>query len=169
MILSMTGYGKAETNIPGGKITVEIKSLNGKNADISIKTTLLPKDKELNVRQFIAQKLYRGNIDFFMTFEPNAAEDAKEIDAETALAYYRQIHNINSLIDNEFPGEGNIDARHILSTILRFPDVMDSGKKQDIVNDGNWEEVFGCISRAVDNLCAYREAEVNCLRADVSA
>ena len=99
----MTGYGKAETNIPGGKITVEIKSLNGKNADISIKTTLLPKDKELNVRQFIAQKLYRGNIDFFMTFEPNAAEDAKEIDTETALAYYRQIHNINSLIDNEFP------------------------------------------------------------------
>lgn len=165
----MTGYGKAETNIPGGKITVEIKSLNGKNADISIKTTLLPKDKELNVRQFIAQKLYRGNIDFFMTFEPNAAEDAKEIDAETALAYYRQIHNINSLIDNEFPGEGNIDARHILSTILRFPDVMDSGKKQDIVNDENWEEVFGCISRAVDNLCAYREAEGKSLLADVSA
>ena len=126
----MTGYGKAETNIPGGKITVEIKSLNGKNADISIKTTLLPKDKELNVRQFIAQKLYRGNIDFFMTFEPNAAEVTKEIDAETALAYYRQIHNINSLIDNEFPGEGNIDARHILSTILRFPDVMDSGKSR---------------------------------------
>ena len=165
----MTGYGKAETNIPGGKITVEIKSLNGKNADISIKTTLLPKDKELNVRQFIAQKLYRGNIDFFMTFEPNAAEDAKEIDTETALAYYRQIHNINSLIDNEFPGEGNIDARHILSTILRFPDVMDSGKKQDIVNDENWEEVFGCISRAVDNLCAYREAEGKSLLADVSA
>ena len=55
MIQSMTGYGKAETILEAGKLTIEIKSLNGKNADISIKTALLPKDKELAVRQLIAQ------------------------------------------------------------------------------------------------------------------
>ena len=77
MIRSMTGYGKAETMLESGKITVEIRSLNGKTADISIKTSLLPKDKEIAVRHKIANALQRGNIDFFMTYEPNAAENAK--------------------------------------------------------------------------------------------
>ena len=99
MIQSMTGYGKAETILPSGKITVEIKSLNGKNADISVKTQLLPKDKEIEVRQMIAQRLQRGNIDFFITYEPNAAESAKEINADLVLAYYRQIMSINERIE----------------------------------------------------------------------
>ena len=79
MIHSMTGYGKAEAILETGKITVEIRSLNGKTADISIKTSLLPKDKEIAVRQKIASELNRGNIDFFLTWEPNAAENAKQI------------------------------------------------------------------------------------------
>lgn len=165
----MTGYGKAETVLNEGKITVEIRSLNGKNSDISIKTTMIPKDKELLVRQAITQKLYRGNIDLFMTFEPNAAENAKEINAEMALAYYRQIHDINSRIEKEFPGEGNADAMHILSTILRFPDVMDINKKTDVINDGNWEQVFTCIREAVDRLCTYRSEEGRSLHSDVTS
>ena len=74
MIKSMTGYGKAEALLETGKITVEVRSLNGKTADISIKTSMLPKDKEMAVRQKIAAELTRGNIDFFVTYEPNAAE-----------------------------------------------------------------------------------------------
>ena len=54
MIKSMTGYGKAEASLTGGKLTVEIRTLNGKSADINIKTSLLPKDKELMVRQKLA-------------------------------------------------------------------------------------------------------------------
>ena len=72
----MTGYGKAEAILETGKITVEVRSLNGKTADISLKTSMLPKDKEMTVRQKIAAELTRGNIDFFMTFEPNAADSA---------------------------------------------------------------------------------------------
>ena len=68
----MTGYGKAEVLLETGKITVEIRSLNGKTADIGIKTSMLPKDKEIAVRQKIAAELTRGNIDFFITYEPNA-------------------------------------------------------------------------------------------------
>ena len=91
MIKSMTGYGKAEVVLESGKITVEIRSLNGKTADISLKTSLLPKDKELAVRQKIAQELVRGNIDMFMTFEPNAADSAKQINMALAMEYYNQI------------------------------------------------------------------------------
>ena len=69
MIYSMTGYGKAEANTQNGKYRVEIRSLNGKNADISIKTSLIPKDKELEVRKMITEKLGRGNIDLYINEE----------------------------------------------------------------------------------------------------
>ena len=66
MIKSMTGYGKGEAVLPSGKLTVEIRTLNGKNADITIKSSLLPKDKELYVRQKIADSLTRGTIDVYL-------------------------------------------------------------------------------------------------------
>ena len=165
----MTGYGKAETTLEAGKITVEIRSLNGKNADISIKTQLLPKDKELYVRQIIAQKLQRGNIDFFITFEVNAAETAKEINKDLVMAYYRQIMDINGRIGQEFPGTGNADAAHLLGSIIRFPDVIDNSKKQEIINEENWAQVLACIEEALDKICEYRHVEGKSLYADVTA
>lgn len=168
MIQSMTGYGKAETILESGKLTIEIKSLNGKNADISIKTTLLPKDRELEVRQLIARKLYRGSIDFFITFEPNAAESAKEINADLVMAYYRQIMAVNTRIGKEYPFTNNADAEHLLGSIIRFPDVIEQ-KKQDVINDGNWDQVLSCINEALDKICDYRAAEGRSLYSDVTA
>ena len=164
----MTGYGKAETILEAGKLTIEIKSLNGKNADISIKTALLPKDKELAVRQLIAQRLQRGNIDFFITFEANAAESAKEINADLVMSYYRQIMAINTRIGQEYPFTDNADAAHLLRSIIRFPDVIEQ-KKQDVINDGNWEQVLSCINEALDRICDYRAAEGKSLYADITA
>lgn len=164
----MTGYGKAETILEAGKLTIEIKSLNGKNADISIKTALLPKDKELAVRQLIAQRLQRGNIDFFITFEANAAESAKEINADLVMSYYRQIMAINTRIGQEYPFTDNADAAHLLGSIIRFPDVIEQ-KKQDVINDGNWEQVLSCINEALDRICDYRAAEGKSLYADITA
>ena len=168
MIQSMTGYGKAETILEAGKLTIEIKSLNGKNADISIKTALLPKDKELAVRQLIAQRLQRGNIDFFITFEANAAESAKEINADLVMSYYRQIMAINTRIGQEYPFTDNADAAHLLGSIIRFPDVIEQ-KKQDVINDGNWEQVLSCINEALDRICDYRAAEGKSLYGDITA
>ncbi|MBO8448912.1 MAG: YicC family protein [Bacteroidetes bacterium] len=169
MIQSMTGYGKAETTIGTGKITVEIKSLNGKNADISIKSQLLPKDKEISVRQMIAQKLQRGNIDFFITYEADAAETAKEINSGLVMSYFRQIMDINGMIEKEFPGKGNVDAARILGSVMRFPDIIDQSKKQDIINDDNWEKVRDCIAEALERICEYRTEEGKSLYADVTS
>ena len=164
----MTGYGKAETILESGKLTIEIKSLNGKNADISIKSALLPKDKELTVRQILAQRLQRGNIDLFLSFEANAAETAKEINADLVMSYYRQIMEINTRIGQEFPFTDNADAAHLLGQIIRFPDVMEQ-KKQDIINEGNWDQVLSCFNEALDRICEYRAAEGKSLYADVTA
>ena len=156
MIKSMTGYGKAEVLLEAGKVTVEVRSLNGKTADISLKTSLLPKDKEIAVRQKIAAELQRGNIDMFMTFEPNAAENAKQINMDLAMQYYQQISELGGKI-----GAVNLwmhNPNDLLATILRMPEVMDA-KKQDVINEQNWPAVEACIDEALANINAFRAQE----------
>lgn len=165
MIKSMTGYGKAETILENGKITVEVRSLNGKTADISLKTSMLPKDKEMAVRQKIATALTRGNIDFFITWEPNAADCAKKINMDLALEYYQQISSLGSRI-----GAVNLwgqNPNDLLATILRMPEVID-GKKQDVITEDNWPAVEACIDEALENINSFREQEGEVLYKDVT-
>lgn len=166
MIKSMTGYGKAEVLLEGGKVTVEIRSLNGKTADISLKTSLLPKDKEIAVRQKIAAELQRGNIDMFMSFEPNAAENAKKINMDLAVQYYQQISELAEKV-----GTSSLEINNpndLIATILRMPEVMDS-KKQDVITDENWPAVEACIDQAIANINAFRAQEGEVLYRDVTS
>ena len=161
----MTGYGKAETMLETGKITVEVRSLNGKTADIGIKTSMLPKDKEIAVRHKIANELTRGNIDFFVTFEPNAADSAKKINMDLAMEYYQQIDALGSRL-----GAHNLWSQNpndLLAMILRMPEVMDA-KKQDVITDDNWPVVEACIDDALRNINAFRAQEGEILCKDVT-
>ena len=165
MIKSMTGYGKAEAMLETGKITVEVRSLNGKTADIGIKTSMLPKDKEIAVRHKIANELTRGNIDFFITFEPNAADSAKKINMDLAMEYYQQIDALGSRL-----GAHNLWSQNpndLLAMILRMPEVMDA-KKQDVITDDNWPVVEACIDEALRNINAFRAQEGEILCKDVT-
>ena len=161
----MTGYGKAEAMLETGKITVEVRSLNGKTADIGIKTSMLPKDKEIAVRHKIANELTRGNIDFFVTFEPNAADSAKKINMDLAMEYYQQIEALGSRL-----GAHNLWSQNpndLLAMILRMPEVMDA-KKQDVITDDNWPVVEACIDEALRNINAFRAQEGEILCKDVT-
>lgn len=162
MIQSMTGYGKAEAQLESGKITIELRTLNGKTADISIKSQLLPKDKELLVRQKIAEKLHRGIIDFFVTFEANAVSSAKHINQNLAEEYFRQISALSEKLGV------NADSALFLNTVLRFPDVIDN-TRQDIINDENWPVVEKAIDQAIDNTNDYRSREGVALYKDVTS
>lgn len=165
MIKSMTGYGKAEAILETGKITVEVRSLNGKTADISLKTSMLPKDKEMAVRQKIAASLTRGNIDFFITFEPNAADSAKKINMALAMEYYQQISELGSQI-----GAVNLwnhNPNDLLAMIVRMPEVMDA-KKQDVITEDNWPVVEACIDQALANINSFRSQEGEMLFKDVT-
>ena len=165
MIKSMTGYGKAEAIIETGKVTVEVRSLNGKTADISLKTQMLPKDKEMLVRQKIAASLTRGNIDFFVTYEPNAADSAKKINMDLAMEYYQQIAQLSKEI-----GTSSIlinNPNDLLATVLRMPEVMDA-KKQDVITEENWPVIEACIDQALANINAFRAQEGEVLYNDVT-
>ena len=162
----MTGYGKAEAMLETGKVTVEVRSLNGKTADISIKTQMLPKDKEMAVRQKIAAELTRGNIDFFVTYEPNAADGAKKINIDLAVEYFKQIEELSGKIKTSSILINN--PNDLLATILRMPEVMDA-RKQDVITDANWPIVEACIDQALANINAFRQQEGEVLYKDVTS
>ena len=161
----MTGYGKAEAILETGKITVEVRSLNGKTADISLKTQMLPKEKEMVVRQKVAAALTRGNIDIFVTYEPNTADSAKKINMDLAMEYYQQVAELGNKIGAE--SLVNQNPNDLLAMILRMPEVMDS-RKQDVITEDNWPLVEACIDQALANINAFRAHEGEVLYKDVT-
>ena len=156
----MTGYGKAEAQLESGKLTVEIRSLNAKSADINIKSTLLPKDKDLCVRRKLSERLQRGTIDVFFTFEANADGSARQIPVALVKSYMEQLQGVSA-----YKGEA-VDAA-LLGAILRFPDVTDT-KKADIITEENWPAVDKAIDAAIDALDNYRITEGVALEKDVT-
>lgn len=166
----MTGYGKAEAVLPAGKLTIEIKTLNGKNSDANIKTPLLPKDKELQVRQMIAESLVRGTIDFFITWEPSSGA-ARKVNPDFVKEYFNQMkdirNNLTSYRAANFGDQARMD-NELLAGIMRFQDVFDSSR-QDIITEDNWPVVEEAIQEALASVNDYRSKEGEALYRDVTS
>ena len=164
MIQSMTGYGKGIAELENGKLTVEIRTLNSKNADINLKSSLLPKDKELSIRAKIASELVRGTIDIYLTWEPNAAGSAKKINTALALDYYRQITGLGK----EVGASGDGREVDIIAAVLRMPDVIDTSR-QDVITEANWPLVEKAFDDCLAQVRKYREEEGAILYRDVTS
>ena len=162
----MTGYGKAEAPLKTGKLTVEIRTLNAKSADINIKTPLLPKDKDIPVRKKLADRLQRGTIDFFLTLEAAGADSVRPINTDALKAYYNQVLQLRQ----ELPGfiaPGDESNSELLASLLRLPDVVDA-KKVDAISDEEWPVVEAAIDEALDHLQQFRSQEGAVLYRDVT-
>ena len=166
MIQSMTGYGKAEATLKNGKLTVEIRTLNAKSADINIKTSILPKDKDIPVRKKLADRLQRGTIDFFLTYEAAAGESVRPINADALKAYYNQVLALRRELPG-FTAPGDEANSELLASLLRLPDVVDA-KKSDAIADDDWPAVEAAIDEALDHLQAFRIQEGAALYRDVT-
>lgn len=167
----MTGYGKAVAALPSGKLTVEIRTLNAKGAEINIKSSLLPKDKDIAIRQKIASRLVRGTIDVFLTLESNVCENARAIDSELVKTYYDQLRAIREGLPGFAMGSVSDSDRmnnELLASILRMPDVV-SAKKEDAITEENWPEVEKAFDEALDAVDEYRKREGAVLYADVTS
>lgn len=159
MICSMTGFGKSETIVDGKKYVVEIRSLNGKNADIFLKNNIIPKERELPIRQYLSKELVRGNIDLFITEEKVESGCAKLVDTKIFEEYLSQISDIAA--KNGLPLGDNI-----LSVILRLPDVISSDSK-DVLSDEAADAIEVAVRDAAAALRSFRAREGEVLRADL--
>ena len=165
MIHSMTGYGKAEALLSGGKLTVEIRTLNGKTADINLKSQILPKDKELEIRSRIAAVLVRGTIDVYLTWEADASASARQINAEIASSYLR---GADELAERMGLKEDDSLRGALLCSVLRMPDVAEA-RKGEIFSEEDLVLIEDAFKRCLDMVEEYREKEGQVLYRDVTS
>lgn len=151
MILSMTGYGKAVVTYKEKKINVEVKSLNSKNLDLSTRIAPLYREKEMEIRQTIAQRLERGKVDFSLWVEKDSALDATPINAKLVENYYHQIKDIAAQTGIPEPADW-------FTTLLRMPDVT-TKTEVEVLDEEEWETTKQAIEIAIESLLDFRKQE----------
>ena len=159
MILSMTGYGKAVATFNEKKISVEIKSLNSKALDLSTRVAPLYREKEMEIRQMIQQKVIRGKVDFAIWIEKDAATEAAPINVALIENYFNQLQNVAKRLGlscQEVNG-GNI-ASDWMKVLMRMPDVM-SRQEIEELSDEEWTVVRQAIDDALCALVDFRKQE----------
>lgn len=151
MIQSMTGYGKADTSFGGKKIHAEIKSLNSKSLDLSTRIAPLYREKEMEIRQYIAQKLERGKIDFNLWIEKDETNPGSIINPAVVANYVSQIQIICEEQDLKMP-------QNIWDLVLRLPETTTAPVVAELT-DQEWSAVKQSIEKAVANLIDFRKQE----------
>jgi uncharacterized protein (TIGR00255 family) len=158
MLLSMTGYGKAQCDLPAMTCSVEIKSLNSRQLDISIKIPLLLKEKELEIRNLIGRELHRGKIDFSIHQDISNGQGIHRINKDVAAEYIRQLTDLA-----EEAGMKKTDR--FLQVAMRLPDAI--RPEQTEIGESEWESVRESILRALKELCEFRQQEGRILDKDL--
>ncbi|EFC74041.1 YicC/YloC family endoribonuclease [Prevotella melaninogenica] len=151
MILSMTGYGKAVVAYKEKKINVEVKSLNSKSLDLSARIAPLYREKEMEIRRLLAQKLERGKVDFSLWVEKESTVDATPINAALVENYYKQIKAISA-------STGIPEPEDWFTTLLRLPDVT-AKTEVEVLDDEEWEVAQQAINEAIEKLTEFRKQE----------
>ena len=151
MILSMPGYGKAVVAHKEKKINVEVKSLNSKSLDLSARIAPLYREKEMEIRRLIAQKLERGKVDFSLWVEKETTIDATPINAALVENYYHQIKSISA-------NTGIPEPSDWFTTLLRMPDVT-AKTEVEVLEEEEWHAAKQAITEALDKLIEFRTQE----------
>ena len=151
MILSMTGYGKAVVAYKEKKINVEVKSLNSKSLDLSARIAPLYREKEMEIRRLLAQKLERGKVDFSLWVEKESTVDATPINAALVENYYKQIKAISA-------STGIPEPEDWFTTLLRLPDVT-AKTEVEVLDDEEWKVAQQAINEAIEKLTEFRKQE----------
>ena len=147
----MTGFGKATVAYKEKKINVEVKSLNSKALDLSTRIAPLYREKEMEIRQFIAKNLERGKIDFSIWMEKDVVADATPINMALVENYYQQIKKISAQTGIPEPADW-------YATLLRLPDVTTKTDVEELT-DEEWKAAQQAIDEAVKHLIEFRRQE----------
>lgn len=150
----MTGYGKSIATFQDKKINVEIKSLNSKALDLSTRIAPLYREKEMEMRQMIQQKVIRGKVDFSIWIEKDEATDAASINIELAKNYYKQLSDLAEAVNEKAPS-----MAELMPTIMRMPDILAKQDQTETLSDEEWAVARQAIEDALDALVAFRRQE----------
>ncbi len=171
----MTGYGKAEYNFSDHKTIVEIRSLNSKQLDLSLKAAPLFREREADIRAMLQKPLERGKVDvsIYTQAAANATDDANANAAAAAAAancssftpinweavsYY--VNDYKAHLDLGLAGnaDGSLPAE-VMAAILRFPDVLKLNTAQETLSDEEWVLLKQTIEEALAAFIGFRKQE----------
>ena len=151
MIQSMTGYGKAVVAFKEKKINVEVKSLNSKQLDLNTRIAPLYREKEMEIRQIVAEAVIRGKVDMSVWIEKDTAVDATPINAALVENYFQQMKSISDKTGIPMPED-------CFYTLLRMPDVL-TKTETEILDEEEWLVVREAVKEALKNLVDFRTQE----------
>ena len=159
MIKSMTGFGKAEATCENKKITVEVRSLNSKQLDLSVKMPPLYREVEFEIRNLVTKSLQRGKVELYVSVESTEVATAATIDKRLFRAYLCQI--------NDALTYSGIDASYdaLVPAIVKMPNVLATESLS--VSDDERAALIKAVEEAVAKLNAFREQEGAVLIADL--
>ncbi len=147
----MTGFGKATAAIPNKKITVEIKSLNSKQLDMSARVPASFREKELELRNILAERIVRGKVELLIYTESVGIETTVSLNIPLMAAYKEQVEEMARQLGIAWPDDW-------YSVLLRFPETV----KSDVpatMSDEEWQTLRQVTEQAIDQLMQFRQKE----------
>ncbi len=151
MLLSMTGFGKAIVEVQNKKITVEIKSLNSKQLDLSMRVPALLREKEMEMRNTISRRVERGKVEVNIFVESITGDTAVQLNLPLLAAYKAQIQEMAATLGIPEPADW-------YSVLMRFPDTMKSDSSV-AASDDDFKAAAQALEAALDGLMQHRSAE----------
>ena len=152
MILSMTGYGKASAVFGDKKITAEIKSLNSKALDLSVRISQSYREKEMELRTLIGERLLRGKVEFSLWIEKDEVEQMARLNVQLMKKYMEQFREANEQYGIPVP-------ENLTEVILRMPDAVSKLDATEELTEEEWEVARSVTEQAVNQLMDFRTQE----------
>ena len=157
MLKSMTGFGRAEQAVGDKTFLIDIKSLNGKQFELNLKMPAFLKPFEFEIRNILSKNLNRGTIDCTISLKETGSAKPVSINTDLAKAYFKPISQLSK--------ELNLDAAHILSTILKLPEVITP--TGETLTDDEWLKFQQTMHAAIEDLNNHRLEEGKSLQVDL--
>ncbi len=154
----MTGYGKAETTFRTHKLICEIRSLNSKTMDLSVRLTPALRARELELRTIVSQRLERGKVDLFISEESAISNQSSVVSPVNWAAAKEYARQYTEQFGSPVPAE-------VMASILRFPDVLKQQEDTSDLTDEEWATIQAMLNKALDAFIAFRTQEGAALQA----
>lgn len=160
MIYSMTGFGKSDLSYNNKSIKAEIRTLNSKNIDLSVKIPSTYREKEGFLRNLLSSKLQRGKVDLIVSLESNETETSFAINTPLLIKYFQEIkqvaNSLNLVISNEF-----------LPDLLRIPEILKQQTEEP--DPEEWKQIEKAVNEAIVQVESFRASEGKHLYKDILA
>jgi uncharacterized protein (TIGR00255 family) len=159
MIKSMTGFGKAEFEVNNKKIILELKTLNSKQIDINVRIPPVYREKEIEIRKKLADKLIRGKVDLTIYMENHGEESNSKINESILKGYFEHLKKIN----NEL---GLPVDQSIMQAAIRLPDVIKT--EYETLDEEEWKVISVHLNKALNEIDQFRIREGKALKTDIT-